>query len=137
MASPPCARLKLATLPPMGPVLLSLDTELQENPIPEGRKPPVPRYRKTTPPVGDGNAVDEAARMLVEAESPVILADRLARTQAGMDRLVELAELLQCGVVSQLGRTNFPTQHPLNAGRANVGNADVILGWSSMTTGRP
>jgi thiamine pyrophosphate-dependent acetolactate synthase large subunit-like protein len=49
-----------------------------------------------------------------------------------MDRLVQLAELLQCGVVNQGGRHNFPTLHPLNqsgAGRGQVTQADLIVGF--------
>jgi acetolactate synthase-1/2/3 large subunit len=47
-----------------------------------------------------------------------------------MPRLVELAELLQCGVVDMGGRMNFPSRHPLNqSGRRSeaVAQADVIL----------
>jgi acetolactate synthase-1/2/3 large subunit len=54
----------------------------------------------------------------------------MARTPDGMPRLVELAELLQCGVVDMGGRMNFPSRHPLNqSGRrsAVVAQADVIL----------
>jgi len=54
----------------------------------------------------------------------------MARTPAGMARLVELAEALQCAVVDQGGRMNFPSRHPLNQTyrrAAVVGEADVIL----------
>ena len=54
------------------------------------------------------------ARMLVAAENPVLVADRAARTPAGMAHLVELAEALQAPVIDQGGRMNFPTRHPLN-----------------------
>src|SRR6185369_10027157 len=72
-----------------------------------------------------------AARLLVNAHNPVIIADRLARTPAGMTRLIELAETLQAPVIDQGGRMNFPSRHPLNCssgGRQFVANADVILG---------
>ena len=59
-------------------------------------------------------ALSEAAKMLVAAENPVIICDRMARTPAAMARLVELAETLQCAVVDQIGRLNFPSRHPLN-----------------------
>ena len=36
--------------------------------------------------------------------APLIVVDRMARTPAGMKRLVELAEVLQCPVVDQAGR---------------------------------
>jgi thiamine pyrophosphate-dependent acetolactate synthase large subunit-like protein len=48
-----------------------------------------------TPPQGDSGAVAEAARLLVNAQNPVIVADRVARTPAGMALLIELAETLQ------------------------------------------
>jgi hypothetical protein len=44
---------------------------------------------------------------------------------------VELAELLQCPVVDQAGRMNFPSRHPLNHSfrrNAVVSQADVIVG---------
>ena len=81
--------------------------------------------------------------MLVAAENPVIVVDRYARTQAGIDLLVELAETLQAPVIDQAGRMNFPTRHPLNQSSrrgAVVANADVILGlevtdfWSALNS---
>ena len=47
--------------------------------------------------------LDEVAKLLVAAENPVIVADRMARTPAGIQALVELAETLQCGVVDRAG----------------------------------
>jgi acetolactate synthase I/II/III large subunit len=122
---------KIATTPPMAPVLLSLDAELQENPIPEDEKHHIPKLAMTVPPQGDSGAIAEAARLLVSAENPVIMVDRMARTPAGMHRLVELAETLQCPVVDFAGRSNFPTRHPLCHTYRRVGlvgQADVILG---------
>ncbi len=69
--------------------------------------------------------------MLVAAEAPVILADRCARTPAGLARLVALAEALQAPVCDSSGRFNFPWRHPLNQSRrtrALVAGADVVLG---------
>jgi acetolactate synthase-1/2/3 large subunit len=85
---------------------------------------------RSTYPQGDSAAVAETAKLLVNAESPVLVADIMARTQDGMDRLVELAELLQCAVIDQGGRTNFPSHHPLNqsGSRGAVARADVIVG---------
>ena len=53
----------------------------------------------TSPPQGDTGAVKEAAQLLGNAERPVIVVDRAARTPQGVKLLVELAELLQCPVV--------------------------------------
>ncbi|MBI2821027.1 MAG: thiamine pyrophosphate-binding protein [Acidobacteria bacterium] len=122
---------KIAMTPPMLPVVLVLDSELQERPIPEGLKVRIPKLALTAPPQGDSGAVAEAARLLVAAENPVLIADRVARTPAGMKALVELAEALQAPVIDEGGRMNFPTRHPLNHTNrrgALISNADVILG---------
>lgn len=120
---------QMAMTPPLAPVLLSIDQELQENAIPGGRKPPIPKLPRIAPVTGDSAAILEIAKLLVRAENPVLIADRMARTQAGMDSLVELAELLQCAVIDQGARTNFPTLHPLNQGRQyNLHDADLIVG---------
>jgi acetolactate synthase-1/2/3 large subunit len=122
---------KIAMTPPMSPVLVVLDGELQEQPIEEGAELSIPKLPRTVPPQGDSGAVAETAKLLVEAGTPVLVADLMARTPAGMERLIELAELLQAPVVDQGGRMNFPTRHKLNQssrGRAVVSQADVILG---------
>jgi acetolactate synthase-1/2/3 large subunit len=82
------------------------------------------------PPQGDAGALAEAAKLLVAAENPVIIADRVARTPAGMANLIALAETLQCPVVDLWGRMNFPSRHPLNQTFRRgplLGQADVIL----------
>src|SRR5215472_9134194 len=120
---------KIAMTPPMAPVLLSLDAELQENPIVDPESLRIPKLANVVPPVGDAGALVDAAKMLVIAETPVIICDRLARSPAGMSRLVELAETLQCAVVDNVGRMNFPSRHPLNQSfrRSVISQADVIL----------
>ena len=122
---------KIAMTPPTLPVVIVADGELQENPIPADDKTHIPKLTLATPPQGDAGAVAEAARLLIAAENPVILADRMARTPAGLARLVELAETLQAAVVDQARRMNFPSRHPLNQSeraRAAIMEADVILG---------
>ena len=44
----------------------------------------IPKLRADAPPQGDSGAVREAARLLVNAQNPVIVADRAARTPNGM-----------------------------------------------------
>jgi acetolactate synthase-1/2/3 large subunit len=122
---------KIAMTPPMMPVLLVVDGELQENPIPDDAKLRIPNLVLAGPPQGDSGAVTEAARLLAAAENPVLIFDRAARTPAGMALLAELAETLQAAVIDQVGRMNFPTRHPLNQterGREVIADADVILG---------
>lgn len=122
---------RVAMTPPYMPVALVCDTDLQEFPIPNDPTLRVPPVTIDTPPQGDSGSVQEAAKWLVAAQNPVIVADRAARTPAGLALMVELAETLQAAVVDRNGRMNFPTRHPLNQterGGAVVGNADVILG---------
>ena len=138
---------KIAMTPPMMPVVLVVDGGLQEDPItPEiAARLRVPKLTRASPPQGDSGAVADAARLLVAAQNPVIVADRAARTPAGIARLVELAETLQAPVVNQGGRMNFPTRHPLNqSGNARqlMANADVIIGleltdfWGTVNAAR-
>jgi acetolactate synthase I/II/III large subunit len=120
---------KIAMTPPHAPVAIALDAGLQQEPIHgNGESLSIPRYVPTSPPAGDPNAVKEAARLLANAERPVIVADRAARTPNGMKLLVELAETLQAAVVSQDGRMNFPRTHHLARAPSVIGQADVIIG---------
>ena len=134
---------KVAMTPPMMPVALVAGHELQENPVPDGANLSVPKLTIVSPPAGESGAVAEAARLLVAAENPVLVTDRVARTPAGLAGMIELAELLQAPVVDRNGRMNFPTRHPLNhterAGAA-IASADVVAGleltdfWSAVNS---
>jgi acetolactate synthase I/II/III large subunit len=120
---------KIATTPPYGPVMMALDGGLQTEPIREdGEKLYIPKFFPSAPPQGDLGAVKEAARLLANAERPVIVVDRAARTQDGVLLLVELAELLQAPVVDQGNRMNFPNTHYLARPATVIPQADVIIG---------
>jgi len=129
--------------PPAGPVVLAVDKYLQERAVPDGMKLRIPKLASTTAPAGDPDAVAETAKLLVNAEFPVILAERAARTEAGLKYMVELAELLQAAVVDSIQRMNFPTRHPLNQDARVVSDADVILAledpllWGAVNGGDP
>jgi len=122
---------KVAMTPPYAPVVIVADAVMQEEGIPaadRGRLR-VPKLSKTTPPAADAGAVAEVARMLVAADSPVIMAGRAARTPKGLALLVELAELVQAPVNDGHQftlRMNFPTRHPLK-GAGVVATADLLL----------
>jgi acetolactate synthase I/II/III large subunit len=130
---------KFATTFPQGPVLLVADSELQERPMEEAGRLRIPKLTRERPPQGDSGSVAEAARLLVNATNPVIVAGDAIHSQEGMALLVELAELLQAPVQDQGG--NFPSQHRLNGGgRGAMQEADVVLGldmdtmWGSVNT---
>ena len=121
---------KIALTPPYGPVMISLDAGLQQEPVRThgNEKLYIPRYMPSSAPAGDSGAVKEAARLLATAENPIIVADRMARSQEGVQRLVQLAEALNARVVDIGSRTNFPKTHYLSTSPAAIPNADVILG---------
>jgi acetolactate synthase I/II/III large subunit len=121
---------QIATTPPMGPVLLTVDAELQEEIIEAKERPRIPELVRTSPPQGDSNAVREAARLLVAAESPLLLPRKLARTPRGWDLMIELAEALQAPVdVGTYGSwQDFPSWHPLWGNGGAGYRADVTLG---------
>src|SRR5262245_38004752 len=93
-----------------------------------GERLSIPRYVPTSPPQGDTGAVKEAARLLADAQNPVIVVDRAARSENGVRLLVQLAEALQAQVIDQGGRMNFPKTHYLSRPPTAVNNADVIIG---------
>jgi len=121
---------KIAMTPPMMPVALVLDVDLQEEEVPEGANLRIPKLGTVVPPSADSAALSDVAKMLVAAEHPVIVVDRVARTPEAIDHLIELAETLQAAVIDRKGRMNFPTRHPLEQTRSRMGlnDADVVLG---------
>ncbi|HXP87195.1 MAG TPA: thiamine pyrophosphate-dependent enzyme [Bryobacteraceae bacterium] len=113
---------KLAMTPPMAPVLVVADAAHQQMRAPNLN---VPKLVMPAVPSADLGSVREIAKMLVAAENPRINAGRAARTQKGMDLLVELAEALQAPVNGVGERINFPSRHPLAGNGA--GNPDFVL----------
>ena len=124
---------KIATTPPMGPVAIVADGAMQEQDL-KSERPELPRPTVLQRPRGDDTALREAARLLVAAANPVIVADRYAHDQAGVELLVSLAETLQAPVVSRRGRMNFPNTHPLAQGGGATAQADVVLGLELTDT---
>ncbi|MFI6350988.1 thiamine pyrophosphate-binding protein [Streptomyces sp. NPDC050560] len=139
---------QLAAGAPRGPVYVSLDSELLEEPhdgsdllADAHRFPPLPA------PVPADAELDRAARLLAGAEHPVILVGRTSTSGEAWDQRVALAELLGAEVVTDLKQTaSFPTRHPLHhrdtgirltaRGRAAVAAADVVLSldWLDLGT---
>lgn len=120
---------KIAMTPPMEPVLISADIDLQEDAI-HDENLKIPKLSLSKPAQGDRNALAEAARMLVNAEAPVIIADRAVRNQDGVKAMIALAESLNAPVINIGGRMNFPNTHYLSQSEARrnlVRNADVVL----------
>ena len=111
---------KIAMTPPMAPVVLVADARAAGRADPDsGRGACASRScRSTTPPAGDSGAVAEAARMLVAAENPVIVAGpRGAHAERASTLLVELAEAaagagrsISSSAAHELSRSRHPLQ---------------------------
>src|SRR5262249_32896217 len=122
----------LANTHPQAPVLITADGKLQEMELSKeaNAKLKIPKLNRDVEPVADPNAIEEAARMLAAAQNPVIIADRYARSQSGVDMLVKLAEALQAPVIDIRARMNFPNTHYLaqwERSGALLAAADCIL----------
>jgi acetolactate synthase-1/2/3 large subunit len=99
----------------LGPVLVEIpnDVAVEEFPTEAIRYTPVKRT------VSGANARDvaEAAIILVQSKTPVIIAGQGVLYAEASDELVELAELLQAPVTTPLeGKSAFPEHHPLSLG---------------------
>ncbi len=68
--------------------------------------------RRLAPLVGDPARVAECAQLWSMPSNPVIVADRCARTQAGIEHLVELAECCKAPVVDLGGAHEFSEPPP-------------------------
>jgi acetolactate synthase I/II/III large subunit len=101
---------KLAATPPMAPVLLVVDATIQKQATTGNLT--VPKLIMPASPSADLAAVRDIAKQLVNAQNPKISVGKVARSQAGIDSLVELAELLQAPVSDAGERVNFPSRHP-------------------------
>ena len=127
---------RIAMSEPKGPVYLCFDVADQEAALDKEIPLPDPaRFRPAAPLQGEADAVRDAARLLSEAQKPVVVADYLGRNNEAVLSLVELADLLAMPVIDLGARLNFPNTHPLNLTGKNkelIGDADVILGLDVM-----
>src|SRR6266545_2482663 len=99
----------------LGPVLVEIpnDVAVEEFPVEKLNYAPVKRT------VSGANArdIEEAAKILVQAKSPVIIAGQGVLYAEATDELTKLAELLQAPVTTPLeGKSAFPEDHPLSLG---------------------
>jgi len=106
---------KTALAHPSGPVFLSLPADVlscERDFDLRGPTRVAPRI------VGDREAVDQAARLLAEAERPLLVAGDIVAHSDALAELVELAELVGCPVLNDCmaSACTFPFTHPQYAG---------------------
>jgi acetolactate synthase I/II/III large subunit len=127
---------RVARTEPMGPVYLCLDAGLQEQALDRPIVlPDAGRFQPAAGPYADPRALDEAARRLAEARSPVIVVESLGRRPEATGPLCRLAELLAAPLIElaaeSQGRPSVPGDHPLDMTDARdeaIRDADVVLG---------
>ncbi len=115
---------------PMEPVMVTCDMDIQEEDNEHAEKLRIPKLARIVQPQGDTSALREAAKLLVEAKNPLIIADRAVRSQEGVMRMIELAESLAAPVIDNGSRMNFPNTHDLDCTflrQTMIRDADVIL----------
>jgi acetolactate synthase-1/2/3 large subunit len=106
---------ELARAEPAGPVYLTLPREVLAQAMDfRGVETRVPAV--TSRQTADQASLEQAARWLLEADSPLILTAYAGRNPAAVGALVKLAETLSAPVVESRHRVNFPSNHPLHAG---------------------
>jgi thiamine pyrophosphate-dependent acetolactate synthase large subunit-like protein len=119
-----------ATAGRMGPVFLDIPLDVQFNVWPPGLEVPE-GYRTEARPQGDPDRVKEAARLLGEAEHPVVFAGAGVRWSQAPEALAALADALKVPVfLNSLGRGCLPPDHPSFFSAARkfaLGKADLIL----------
>jgi len=135
---------RIATTDPTAPIYINYDADIQEDAISSlVDVPDVSRYAGPAPMQANPDALRRAAQLLVNAQTPLIIADTLGRNPKTVPALIELAELLAIPVVDKGARFNFPTVHPLDVtdgAREILQKADVILAldladlFGSLTT---
>jgi len=111
--------------PPCAPVVVILDSELQKE---EAGDLQVPPYRPPTFVTVSKAEADAIADGLLAAKNPRLSVGRL-RTPAGVDAVVQLAELVGASVATRAtsGPMSFPQTHPLT-GPGSSDTYDYELG---------
>jgi acetolactate synthase-1/2/3 large subunit len=113
---------------PAGPVYIAVDSELQEQEIPDGQWPTLAVPRPPSRLAPDPLALDRVVDLLAAARRPMFVTGSPGRDPAMWPVLIELAELLGAGVVDTGLRPNFPTGHHLNqTGTTSLAEADVVV----------
>ena len=132
----------IATSTPKGPVYLSLPREVLCEPCPPEALAAPPRMRPATiGAVADGDELARAARLLAEAERPLIVAQRGAGTAAGFAALAEIADRWTIPVCQYWANAiAVSAEHPMDIGVDPgpwLADADVVLVVDSLAPWSP
>ena len=118
------AAFEIATTGRPGPVHIDIPKDVQEGEIdiekhPIPAKVDLPGYKPKT--VGHPLQIKKAAKLIAEAEKPVILAGGGVIISGASEELLRLAELVKIPVCTTLmGKGCFPEDHPLALGMVGM-----------------
>lgn len=115
---------------PRGPVYVTLDCGIQEQPVAPGWRFPDLAYFKPSPPIAPNmSALSAAADALMAASMPLIVVGRISVCEEARAIVLELAEALGAMCLDDNGFVAFPTDHELNVcgDRTVVKEADVVI----------
>ncbi len=127
---------QIAYTEPCGPVYLAFPPAILTEKTDRVKIPPSAVTPVSSAPPLDVDRLGKAAEVLIEAESPLIVAGYTGRYHQSVSSLVELAETLCAPVITSQVWMNFPHTHPLCAGveqyrgsrKTNpIADADVVL----------
>ena len=122
--------LDIAMSAPRGPVYLTLPREVLSSPSVDTRRNTV-RALGTLAPEPAQTAIEEATRLIANAEFPLIITSAVGRVPAAVGELAALAEEFALPVVQAEARDmNLPTDHPMHLGHNTaelLPKADVVI----------
>ncbi len=120
---------KVTMDPPRGPVFVAVPANLMDEEVDAVIAPSAPVDTRVRP---EPEAAERVARLLAEAESPVIICGDGVATSGAQRELVQLAETVGARVHAAFtAELPFPSSHPLYAGLLNVISAAGLKGQLS------
>jgi thiamine pyrophosphate-dependent acetolactate synthase large subunit-like protein len=124
--------IKVARTAPGGPVFLQMTQDLNDVES-EATILPQDRFQVAAGVKAKPELIEQAARMLIEAENPLLVVGLEVTKSKGCAELIELAELVGAPVMQGLSPfADFPTRHELSLGwfsrfSAYMRKADLML----------
>lgn len=120
----------------LGPVMVEVPSDIVKAPL---AKDPIYNVMREVRSAPDARDIEAAAKLLVEARSPLLYAGQGVLYAEASDELMQLAQLLQAPVMTSVdGKSAFPEDHALSVGTGGIvytghgfqalRNADVVFG---------
>jgi acetolactate synthase-1/2/3 large subunit len=109
---------------PRGPVYIMIPREVSVEDI----KPKEPYPRVPCEPGATKKAIEEASKMINEAESPLIITWRSGRRKEWFEALKNFADKIGIPVINYVGETlNYPSKDPMAVDSYDITKADLII----------